>query len=102
MEAARQLGLATRNVSGYLCQSKGDPGNPAFNPSHAWAEIYLPGAGWKGFDPTNGILAADLHVRVAVARHPSQATPVAGTFAGRKEDYRGTEVTVDARVTEDA
>jgi transglutaminase-like putative cysteine protease len=98
MEAARHLGLAARFVSGYLCRHGDDVPDLASNATHAWAEIYLPGAGWKGFDPTCGVLAADLHVRVAVVRQAAQATPVHGTFSGRPDDYRGMTVTVDARV----
>jgi transglutaminase-like putative cysteine protease len=76
MEACRHLGLAARFVSGYAH-------NPRFahGSTHAWTEVYLPGAGWKGFDPTAGILACDLHVPVAVARDPAQATPVSGSFS---------------------
>lgn len=98
MEAARHLGLAARFVSGYLCQTSAQEYEAASGATHAWAEIYLPGAGWKGFDPTIGILAADSHVRVAVARRPSQATPVAGSFSGKPDDFLGMEVQVNARV----
>lgn len=97
MEAARSMGLAARFVSGYLCLAADAPADDAHNATHAWVEIYLPGAGWKGFDPTCGILAADLHVRVGVARHPDQAPPVSGTFAGSPADYQGMTVTVKAR-----
>lgn len=100
MEAARQLGLAARFVSGYLCQSAGSHYEAAMGATHAWAEVYLPGAGWKGFDPTCGILAADLHVRVATTRLPSQAPPVSGSFVGSVSLYRGMEVLVDARAIE--
>lgn len=98
MEAARHLGLAARFVSGYLCHHEDDSApDAASHATHAWAEIYLPGAGWKGFDPTSGILAADLHVRVAVTRTPAQAVPVMGTFVGNARDFLGMTVTVDAR-----
>lgn len=98
MEAARLLGLGARFVSGYLCQSGDDQSAAALGATHAWAEIYLPGAGWKGFDPTCGILAADHHIRVAATRTPAQAAPVSGTFVGDPSWYRRLEVTVDARV----
>jgi len=96
MEAARHVGLAARFVSGYLCgDSSGQP-EVASDATHAWTEIYLPGAGWKGFDPTCGTLAAGLHVRVAVAREPSQATPIRGAFLGPAANYLGMEVKVKA------
>ena len=102
MEAARMLGVAARYVSGYLCRAdeEGTIGE-ASDATHAWAEPYLPGAGWKGFDPTCGILAADYHVRVAVARWPEQAVPVSGAFEGVGADYAGLTVTVDARAVKE-
>jgi transglutaminase-like putative cysteine protease len=96
MEAARLQGLATRFVSGYLCQNGTVPTQVADGATHAWMEVYLPGAGWKGFDPTCGILAADFHVRVAVTREPTQAVPVAGSYVGKPRDYLGMEVIVKA------
>lgn len=102
METARLWGVAARFVSGYLCttEEKGTIAQ-ASDATHAWAELYLPGAGWKGFDPTCGILAADHHIRTAVARTPGQAVPVAGTFEGLTTDYKGMEVQVNAvRVNE--
>ncbi len=98
MEAARYMGLAARYVSGYLCSSDADKPDIASDATHAWTEIYLPGAGWKGFDPTSGILAAGLHVRVAAAREPSQATPIRGSYLGDATLFREMEVTVNARV----
>ena len=50
--------------------------------THAWAEVYLPGAGWKGFDPTIGDVAGTDHIAVAVARLPESVPPVAGSFVG--------------------
>lgn len=98
MEAARQLGVAARFVSGYLCRALGDEtAGVAQDSTHAWAEVYLPGAGWKGFDPTSGTLAADLHVRTSVARVPDQANPITGSFSGGAADYLRMEVSVNAR-----
>jgi transglutaminase-like putative cysteine protease len=79
MSAARSLGLAARFVSGYL-----NAPNSAydFGATHAWSEVYLPGAGWKGFDPTIGELASSKHIAVAVARRPDTVPPVAGSFFG--------------------
>lgn len=97
MEAARMLGLAARYVSGYLCESGNERLEAASGATHAWAEIYLPGAGWRGFDPTCGILAADHHVRVAVTREPAQATPIRGAFGGSGAACLGMEVLIHAR-----
>jgi len=98
MEAARCMGLAARFVTGYLCRTGETAPDPAHHSTHAWAQVYLPGAGWKGFDPTCGILAADLHVRTGVTRCPGQASPVSGTFVGQSQDFLGMEITVDAFV----
>jgi transglutaminase-like putative cysteine protease len=78
MAAARSLGLAARFVSGYLH----DPLSNGPGSTHAWAEVYLPGAGWKGFDPTGGIMVGSDHIPVAVARLPESVPPVAGSFRG--------------------
>jgi transglutaminase-like putative cysteine protease len=77
MEAVRSLGMAARFVSGYL-DTPGN-GNAA---THAWSEVYLPGAGWKGFDPTLGEVVGNKHIAVAVARWPDVVSPVAGSFYG--------------------
>jgi transglutaminase-like putative cysteine protease len=79
MEAARLLGLAARFVSGYLNAPSADGRSGA---SHAWAEVYLPGAGWKGFDPTIGELVGSKHIAVAVARLPEAVSPVTGSYFG--------------------
>lgn len=79
MEAARCLGLATRFVSGYL---HAPLMSHIIGTTHAWAEVYLPGAGWKGFDPTIGKIAGPDHIAVAVARLPESVPPVAGGFFG--------------------
>lgn len=98
MEAARHMGLAARYVSGYLCSSEQDETDVAMNATHAWTEIYLPGAGWKGFDPTSGILAAGLHVVVATTRNPAQATPIRGSYLGDASLFKDMNVSIDARV----
>ncbi len=79
MEACRHLGLASRFVSGYLYAEATEAGNAS---THAWAEVYLPGAGWKGFDPTSGEVTGNRHIAVAVAHHPEVVPPVAGSFVG--------------------
>jgi len=101
MEAARSLGLAARFVTGYLY----DPALDGITgievrgagSTHAWAQIYLPGAGWIEFDPTNAIVGGRNLFRVGVARTPEQAIPLRGTFDGGAEDYQG--MTVDVSVT---
>ena len=79
MEAARRLGLAARFVSGYL---HAPPSAIDYGATHAWAEVFMPGAGWKGFDPTIGEIAGTGHIAVAVARLPESVPPIAGSFVG--------------------
>ncbi len=79
MEAARRLGLAARFVSGYLHTP---PSATDFGSTHAWAEVLLPGAGWKGFDPTIGEMVGADHIPIAVARSPQSVPPVAGAYVG--------------------
>ncbi len=77
IEACRSLGLAARFVSGYLYSPASMQGQGA---THAWSEVYLPGAGWKGFDSTSGQLVGNDHIAVAVSRHPEAVPPVSGSF----------------------
>lgn len=79
MEAVKCLGLAARFVSGYLHDPlvSGQIGS-----THAWAEVYIPGAGWIGFDPTIGDIVGTDHIPVAVARVPESVPPIAGSFSG--------------------
>jgi transglutaminase-like putative cysteine protease len=79
IEACRAMGLASRFVSGYLHMPGNEEGNAS---THAWAEVYLPGPGWKGFDPTSGLITGNQHIPVAVARHPEAVPPVSGSFVG--------------------
>lgn len=79
IETCRYLGLASRFVSGYSHVPELGAGSAA---THAWAEVYLPGPGWKGFDPTAGEVTGSRHIPVAVARHPETVPPVAGSFIG--------------------
>ena len=77
IEACRCLGLASRFVSGYLHAPATEVGNAS---THAWAEVYLPGRGWQGFDPTVGEMTGNRHIAVAVARDPEAIPPVSGSF----------------------
>jgi len=97
MEAVRSLGLAAHFVSGYLHVPEGAAGARGAGATHAWLRVYLPGAGWVEFDPTNGIVGSDDLIRVAVVRDPRQAVPVSGTWTGFPSDHLG--MTVEVEVT---
>jgi transglutaminase-like putative cysteine protease len=88
METCRFMGLAARFVSGYMYSSE-ITGRMSM---HSWAEVYLPGAGWIGFDPSWGILAASQYIPVAVNRHPEHAPPISGTYFGYAREFLRTEV----------
>jgi transglutaminase-like putative cysteine protease len=98
MEAVRRLGIATRFVSGYLYDPALDGADGAATvgagATHAWLQAYLPGAGWVPFDPTNNLLGGNQLIRVGVARDPSQAAPIAGSWYGEAGDYLGMTVNV--------
>jgi transglutaminase-like putative cysteine protease len=98
IEAARALGFGARFVSGYLYDPALDGGEAVqgAGATHAWAEIYLPGAGWVEFDPTNGLIAGENLIRVAVTRDPAQAVPIGGSFYG-EGTFVGMEVDVTVR-----
>lgn len=96
MEAVRALGMAARFVSGYLYNPRNDRARHVGGGStHAWLQVYLPGAGWVEFDPTNGIVGNRDLIRVAVARDPAQAVPLHGSFFGLASDDLGMRVEVD-------
>jgi transglutaminase-like putative cysteine protease len=102
IEGLRSLGFGARFVSGYLYDPAldgGAGGSRGAGATHAWLEVYLPGAGWIEYDPTNAMMGSDALLRVAVARDPSQAIPVSGSFTGRSSDFLGmdVDVTVTAR-----
>lgn len=78
VDVCRALGFGARFVSGY---QQGDPDGETQD-LHAWAEVYVPGGGWRGYDPTRGLSVADGHVAVAAAQGPEQAAPITGTFRG--------------------
>ncbi len=126
IEAVRGLGLAARFVSGYLYDASLDDGTPPLEvnsglqqslqlglrqseslddevvtrgsgATHAWLQVYLPGAGWIPFDPTNMLFGGTDLIRVAYTRTPEQAAPIAGGWFGDSGDYLGMKVQVSVR-----
>ena len=98
VEAARALGFGARIVSGYLYHPDSATVMPAdAGSTHAWAEIYVPGAGWITFDPTNRGVGGSNLIPVAVARDIRQAVPVAGSFVGASDAFEGMSVEVLVR-----
>jgi transglutaminase-like putative cysteine protease len=78
MECCRSQGIAARFVSGY--QEGGNEAERSY--MHAWAEVYIPGGGWRGYDPTHGLAIADRHIVVAASARQELAAPTRGTFRG--------------------
>lgn len=95
VEAVRSLGFGARIVSGYLYNPDHDTlGSGDAGTTHAWAEVYVPGAGWITFDPTNRSVGGFNLIPVAVARDIRQAIPVAGSFVGMSDAFQGMSVEV--------
>jgi uncharacterized protein (DUF2126 family)/transglutaminase-like putative cysteine protease len=112
VQILRQLGLAARFVSGYLAQLTPDqksldgPSGPEhdFTDLHAWTEVFVPGAGWIGLDPTSGLFAGEGHIPLACTPEPVSAAPVTGSYTGKAKveflfDNSVTRIHEDPRVT---
>lgn len=99
-EAVRALGFGARIVSGYLYDPQGDlTGSAAAGSTHAWVEVFVPGAGWIAFDPTNRAVGSANLIPVAVARNIRQVSPVSGSFAGSAANLLSMEVAVTVTQT---
>jgi transglutaminase-like putative cysteine protease len=94
IEACRSLGLPARFVSGY---SSTEDIPAALGSTHAWTEVYLPGAGWKGFDSTGGVVTGSKHIAVAVGSNPASLPPIAGSFHAAQSVSHSMEVTVEVK-----
>lgn len=81
MHVARAQGMAARFVSGYFFPAGDD--SPDTHELHAWAEVFLPGAGWHGFDPSVGLACADRHAALAASPDPALTIPLVGTYRGK-------------------
>jgi transglutaminase-like putative cysteine protease len=93
---ARLLSVPARYVCGYLYTGPKDANRRQAEASHAWVQVYLPGVGWRGLDPTNGVVTSTNHVRLAVGRNYLDATPTSGTlYVGGGGETLDVEVTVD-------
>ena len=92
---ARMLNLPARYVCGYLFTGNTGESRARSDASHAWLQLYLPNVGWKGFDPTNGVLPDTNHIRMAVGRHYRDTAPTAGTLYSPAQE----QLTVDVEVS---
>lgn len=97
MAACRSLGLAARFVSGYLFGSAQQE-----HQLHAWAEVYLPGAGWRGFDPTENTVVVNKHIFLASSARAELTAPVSGTFTGHAQSTLEANVRIESDGAKDA
>jgi transglutaminase-like putative cysteine protease len=91
---ARLLNIPARYVCGYVFTGNTGTARAQSDASHAWVQLYLPNVGWKGFDPTNGVLPATDHVRMAVGRHYRDTAPISGTLYGPAIESASVDVEV--------
>ena len=87
-ELCRAMNIPARFVSGYFAEVGGSRDHQL----HAWAEVYLPGGGWRGFDPSLGLAITDRHLAVAAGRTPADAAPITGTFRGDVENQMTAQI----------
>jgi transglutaminase-like putative cysteine protease len=99
---ARLLGIPARYVCGYIYTGNQEQARAQSDASHAWVQLYIPNVGWKGFDPTNGVLQSTDHVKVAYGRHYRDATPTSGTVYTPAQETMTTAVEVKELGTEPA
>jgi transglutaminase-like putative cysteine protease len=97
---ARLLGIPARYVCGYIYTGNADASRAQSDASHAWVQLYIPDVGWKGFDPTNGVLPQVDHVRIAYGRHYRDTAPTGGTYYGKAREKMLVEVTVQDETPE--
>jgi len=88
----RSMGIAARFVSGYYYFQMEDPQYEL----HAWLEVFLPGAGWVGFDPSHGIIAGNTHIPIVSGAHYEHTMPITGTIRGDADSKLKTKVTIEA------
>lgn len=101
VQTLRHHGIAARFVSGYMIHLKDDAEQAEFSELHAWAEAYIPGAGWIGLDPTSGLLATEGHIPLACAPDPEDTAPVEGntSICGVKFSYRNELTAIESAPT---
>ena len=91
LDAVRSRGIAARFASGYMECSAAEAGHAS---THAWIEIYLPGHGWRGYDPTAGGKTSERHVATGLSNHPRGVMPVVGSYYGRAAEFKAMTVVV--------